>query len=98
MREIVERTLPKTAAACDAWIFSSGVNGGCPKMLGSGTRTYGLALNAIGVTGWAAIDPRVRILILRKLLFSHAPLPSDSGPIDSKDADNGSWTRVFLPQ
>eukprot|EP00116_Pleurobrachia_bachei_P000842 sb/3461104/ len=60
MREIVERTLPKTAAACDAWIFSSGVNGGCPKMLGSGTRTYGLALNTIGVCGWATLDPRIR--------------------------------------
>ena len=59
MREIVERTLPKTAAACDAWILSSGVNGGCPKMLGSGTRTYGLALNTIGVCGWATLDPRV---------------------------------------
>ena len=59
--EAIERSLPKAAAACDAWMITAGVNGGPAKLVGNGVRTYGLSLYTIGIPAWGMIHPRVSI-------------------------------------
>ena len=61
LEDEIERCLPKAAAACDAWLFTPGVNGGCGKLVGNGIRTYGLSLYTVGVVAWASLHERVSI-------------------------------------
>ena len=61
LEDEIERCLPKAAAACDAWMFTPGVNGGCGKLVGNGIRTYGLSLYTVGIVAWSSLNDRVSL-------------------------------------
>lgn len=67
LENVIERSLAKSAAACDAWVTTSGVNGGCVKLIGNGIRSNGLSLYTIGISAWGTINYRVRVLLVYTL-------------------------------
>ena len=70
LEDEIERCLPKAAAACDAWMFTPGVNGGCGKLVGNGIRTYGLSLYTVGIVAWSSLNDRVSLDCVTELRYT----------------------------